>query len=198
MLVTRELVQRCTRVRVPLFSASFSWLLPSGEEPGEGGPLRSSFRESTDSLADALAEQHQRAGIERSLFLIAGQPCEVLQVWVLRNLFRQLPVRVLELRLDDERTQRHAQGLRNISRTAGEQAGVFGLELIPWDAVGQLHPSVVRVHMQPHGLVEVKERMLGSVGWSVHGFLLHFVVGFGVKLQGKSMSGSRTPAIILS
>ena len=181
-----------------MFPGSFSGPPSSGEGPDEGGPLRSSFRESTDSLADALAEQHQRAGIERSLFLIAGQPYEVLQVWVLRNLFHQLPVRVLELRLDDERTQRHAQGLRDIPRPAGEQAGVFGLELIPWDAVGQLHPSVVRVHMQPHGLVEVKERMLGCVAWSVHGFLLHFVVRFGVKLQGKSMPGSRTPAIILS
>lgn len=147
---------------------------------------------------DALAEQHQRAGIERRLLLVAGQPYEVLQVRVLRNLFHQLPVRVLELRLDDECAQSYAQGLRDIPRPAGEQASVFGLELVPWDAVGHLHPSVVRVHMQPHGLVEVKERMLGSVGWSVHGFLLHSVVGFGVKLQGKSMPGCRTPVVILS
>lgn len=90
------------------------------------------------------------------------------------------------------------QGLRNIPRPAGKQASVFGLELIPWDAVGHLHPSVVRVHMQSHGLVEVKEGMLGCVAWSVHGFLLHSAVGFGVKLQEKSMPGSRTPAIILS
>lgn len=33
----------------------------------------------------------------------------------------------------------------------------IGLELIPWNAVGHLHPSVARVHMQPHGLIKVKE-----------------------------------------
>lgn len=60
---------------------------------------------------DALTEQHQCAGIERGLLLIAEQLYEVLQVRILRNLFHDLPVRVLELRLDDERTQGHAQGL---------------------------------------------------------------------------------------
>lgn len=110
------------------------------EEPGEGGPLRSSFRESTDSLASMTISMVMR--------------------------------------------------LRN-------STSVFGLELIPWDAVVYLHPSVVRVHMQPHGLVEVKKGMLGCVAWSVHGLLLHSAIGFGVKLQGKSMPGNRTPAIIL-
>ena len=62
----------------------------------------------------------------------------------------------------------HAQGLRHISCSTGKQVCVFGLELIPWDAVGHLYPPIVRVHMQPHRLVEVKERMLDSVAWSIH------------------------------
>ena len=40
--------------------------------------------------------------------------------------------------------------------------------------------------------------MQGSVDWSVHRFLLHSLVGFGVKLQVKSVLVSRTSAIILS
>lgn len=126
-----------------------------------------------------------------------GRSALSLQVWILCNLFHQLPIRVLELRLDNERTQGHAQELRHIPCPAGEQVCVFGFELIPWDAVGHLHPPIVRIHMQPHRLIEVKEGMLGSIGWSVHGVYAPFNNGIQGKLQGKSIPVNKTLAIIL-
>lgn len=119
---------------------------------------------------DAPAKQHLRTGIERRLFLVAGQPYEVLPARGFRDLFHESPVRVLELRLNDECTQ----GLCHIPCPAGEQTCIFGLELIPRDAVSHLHPAVVRIHAEPHRLVEIKERLLGSVSWSVHGIYAPF------------------------
>lgn len=81
---------------------------------------------------------------------------------------------------------------------AGEQICVFAFELIPWDPVGHLHPPVVRIHMQPHWLIEVKERMPGSIYWSVHGVYAPFNNKIQGKLQGKSIPVSKTLAIILS
>ena len=56
---------------------------------------------------DTLAEEDQCTGIERGFLLVAGETYEVLQVWILRDLFHKFTVRILKLCLDDERTKSH-------------------------------------------------------------------------------------------
>jgi len=64
--------QVASRVRVPLFSGSFSGLPLSVEEPDEGGPLRSSFRESTDSFASMTISMVMRLRNSTSVLASKG------------------------------------------------------------------------------------------------------------------------------
>ena len=71
-----------------------------------------------------------------------------------------LPISYWKFCLDDQGSQRHAQRFGNIAGATWEKLCIFYFEFIPWDTVSHFDPPVIRIHFKPHGLVEIKERML--------------------------------------
>lgn len=120
-------------VSVPLFVSSFKASLKSGL-PADGGvwsflssflwPRRYSF--TLISLSEKyVCGKEPVCCIKWSLRLIAWKTDKVLRIWILSNLFHKLPIRVLELCMDNQSLQRRAQRLCDITSITWEQCSIL-------------------------------------------------------------------------
>ena len=71
------------------------------------------------------------------------QADEELEVWILFDLFNEFFIREPHTGLDDQCSQRHAEGFCWSTKAITELCCIVIFQIIPWDQLGQLDPAVI-------------------------------------------------------
>ena len=67
---------------------------------------------------------------------------EELEVWILFDLFNEFFIREPHTGLDDQGSQRHAEGFCWSTKAMTELCCIVIFQIIPWDQLGQLDGSL--------------------------------------------------------
>ena len=143
------------RVPAGAFAAGAAWAFALAAGFGFGIFYDGVVDVGQDLVREPLPEIHKERRVKRRSALIARKANEVLVVRVFLYLCHEFAVGIGVLLLDDQRAERHAQGLCACPCEAREKGCIFVLDHIPGDVIGFLYPSVFWIKPEAEGLVEV-------------------------------------------